>query len=170
MEVLKSMLLAAPLCVAWAGGAQDRASAQTRAPETRLWIIGSPAPVQSRAQMAVFLLKTLEGSGYFHEIKLRKVAADRRIEVTSVSCSIGVTSPGVIANVRLRNELARGGSAYDYFAPTRTASDAGVTEFILNAQTFFFGNAGDTLYVDATGTDSLRWLSCKVAGELVTLQ
>lgn len=135
-----------------------------------LWIIGSPAPVQSRAQLAVFLLKTLEGQGYFHEIELRQIPAGRRIEVTSVSCSIGVTSPGVIANVRLRNKLGRGGSAYDYFVPTRTAGEAGVTEFVVNAQTFFFGNAGDTLYVDTRGTDTLRWLSCKVAGELVTLR
>lgn len=135
-----------------------------------LWIIGSQAPVQSRAQMAVFLLKTLEGSDYFHEIELRRVPVGRRIEVTSVSCSIGVTSPGVIASVRLRNALAKGGSAYDYFVPTQTASQAGVTEFILNTQTVFFGGAGDTLYVDARGTDSLRWLSCKVAGEVVTLR
>lgn len=135
-----------------------------------LWIIGSPAPVQSRAQMAIFVLKTLEGADYFHEITLRQVPAGRRIEVTSVSCSIGVTWPGVIANVRLRNELARGGSAYDYLVPTMTARQDGVAEFILNAPTFFFGNAGDTLYVDARGTNSLRWLSCKVAGELVTLQ
>jgi hypothetical protein len=150
------------------GSAQDWAVADSGMPAepVQVEIVGA----QAAATGVPWQKYVSEYSTEYREVleaKIRDVQSGRMVVITNISCAIGVTSPGVIANVRLRSQSAAGQSTYDYFVPTRTARDAGAaTEYILNAQTMFIGKAGDTLYASATGTNNVSWLLCKVAGQV----
>jgi hypothetical protein len=114
------------------------------------------APYQER------VFQPCPGFNVYCNSEVVTVPADKRIQVTSVSCYILVAQ-----NVEIEHALMwkTPGLVEDYFVPTPTVD----RRYFFNTQTLFFANPGETLSIGVKGNGDVQSLQCKIAGTIANL-
>ncbi len=92
------------------------------------------------------------------------VPANKRVQVTSVSCFILIAQNAQIQAAL----LGQPGGISDYFVPIRT-DNSDAARFAYNGQTVVFAYPGDNLRIVVAATKDMLALRCKIAGTIVNL-
>jgi hypothetical protein len=109
-------------------------------------------------------------------VDFKPVGADRRLEVTSVSCLLRTTDGPPVSVKFLVLDAAGTTVMTDFGVPIQTGNDGlpgGFHFWTLNNQTFFFVKPGGKIRAVMTGPSDTVFdlgLDCKIAGEKVRVQ
>jgi hypothetical protein len=127
--------------------------------------LGGAAQAETRGPYQKYVQSTCPGSFGTCQIQFVTVATNRRLEITSVSCQIGVPQNKVVSQAFVNKTP---GIFADSYAPTLLNNGLSAA-FAFNAQTLIYAKAGESLSAVVIANGDVQFFGCKLAGELVTL-